>query len=713
MLALALLLAGTLSGIYSDVDSSLGLDIGTLETALRALSAENASERSQGERWLGAHLEESDYPLLAETALSGGREVQTRVVRALGADDRHLGLSMLLATDKSPLLVALGEEAIRELAGRWHTGLGLPMALDDPNRPALRDALVRLREAWPAERYRLELDGSIGDVVGRFGRLAELPVFLCVDPYTKQIPFAESRIRRVLEGTWDELVLEIAVEYSVNLTGALTTNDKGEVLPLFLCFRPRESGAGAPPVDVLTDWCRQSLEGGLGAERAARALAGSGWPAAVQWMDRRARKNGDPAAEAGLLLAASRGRVALSLHRAEAVARLLARADTTADEKEAERIMHALASMLPVALNGDRLDELVVEGLSSLDDRRLRLRLVVLEGMTSSSPRVRAALRELLARSPAELSPSLRLQALRAWAAVGNGRELKLAGIGRLFAAADDRHEAEELVYLLSSAGVAPSDHWARPSNTSGHPLPARAAVLEWNLAFGRTVAASNYLEVLSRWKTGWPKDPDTFHATTEVAEVLRRRVRAGDRARVGHWLEQLSSDEASAEDSRPAARRALHRIAVLCGAPSPEQMTRDLGCLARALPDAKNSTEFSPGDELLLGVLAARPTAAVSRSSRNFLFQRLARSLALSPDIPANFEIAEQALAGIERCAIELLARGEDMQVDLMARDIRILARRHNSHPLSARVKASEWPPGPSAQALEIARLDRTLQSQ
>jgi len=710
MHAPALLLAAALFGIGAEVDSSSGADIGSLETALLALSSENASERSQGERWLGAHLEESDYPLLAEAALSGGRETQTRVVRALGADDRHLGLSLLLATDKSPALVALGEEAIRELAGRWHTGLGLPMALDDPNRPALRDALVRLREAWPAERYRLELDGSIEDVVGRFARLAELPVSLCVDPYAKQIPFAESAARRVLEGTWDELVLELAVEYSVNLAGALTTNDKGDVLPLFLCFRPRESGAGAPAVEVLTDWCRQSLEGGPGAERAARALAGSGWPAAVQWLDRRARQQDDPAAEAGLLLAASRGRVALSLHRPETVVRLLARADTTADRGEAERIMHALASMLPVALNGARLDELIAADLLSLDGRSLRLRLVVLEGMTSSSPLVRTALRALLARPHAELSPSLRLQALRAWSAVGDRRELELAGVGKLFAASEDRQSAEELVHLLSSAGVAPNKFWERPSNTSSHPLPARAAALEWNLTFGRTEAASNYLGALTLWKTGWPREPGTFRATAEVAEVLRRRVRAGDRARVGHWLEQVSSDAASADEPRPAARRALHRLVILCGAPSPEQMTRDLDCMSRALPDPKNQTEFSPGDELVLGVLASRPTAALSRPARNFLFQRLTQSLALSPDIPANLEMAEQSLAGIERCAVEMLARGEDSQVELMARDIRILARRHPAHPLSARMEASAWPPGPSSQAIELARLDREL---
>ena len=710
MLALALLLTGALSGIRSEVDSSPGLDIGTLETALRALSSANASERSQGERWLGAHLQESDYPLLAEATLEGGREAQTRVVRALGADDRHLGLSVLLATDKAPELVALGEEAIRELVGRWHRGLGLPMAVDDPNQPALRDALVRMREAWPTERYRLELDGSISEVVERFGRLAELPVNLCVDPYTKEIPFAESGLRRTLLGTWDELVLELAVEYGVNLAGALTTNEKGEVFPVFLSFRPRESGAVVPTVDVLTDWCRQSLEGGPGAERAAQALAGSAWPAAIQWMDQRFRKSAEPAAESGLLLAASRGRIARSLQEKATVAQLLARGDSTHEPEEAERIMHALASMLPVALSGERLDELVADGLLALDGRSLHLRLVILEGMTSSSPRVRDALRELLARPPAELSPSLRLQALRAWAGVGDGRELKLAGIGKLFAAADDRHKAEELVHLLSSAGVVPSDHWGRPSNTSSHPLPARAAVLEWNLAFGRTEAAADYLEVLSRWKTGWPKEPDTFRAAAEIAEVLRRRVRAGDRARVGHWLEQLSADEAQDEDSRPAARRALHRIVVLSGAPSPEQMTRDLGCLSRALPDAKTSTQFSPGDELLLGALAARRTVALSRPARNFLFQRLAQAMARSADLPANLELAEQALAGIERCAADLLARGEDLQVDRLARDIRALARRNKSHPLSARVEASAWPPGPSARALEIARLDRTL---
>ena len=706
MLVQALLLAAALVGTVAPAVR----DVNSLETALGALSSDRASDRVEGERWLGAHLEREDYALLAEAVLRSGREARTRIVRALGGDDRHLGLCVLLASDKAPELVALGEEAMRELAGRWHTGLGLPMALDGPNQAVLREALIALREEWPAERYRLRADGTLSEVAGRLARLAELPLAICIDPYTKETRVPGTGSGRTLEGTWDELLLELAVEYGVDLAGALTTDEKRDVLPLFVCFRPRGSHIGTPAVSELIDWCRQSLGDGPRAVRAARALAGTGWPAALQWMDRRYRATSEPAAEAGLLLAAARGRVSLALSREEVVARLLERAESAPEARTAEPIMHALSKLLPATLSGARLDELVGRELGASKGRSLALRLVVLEGMTSSSKTVQSALREVLARPPAELAAAGRLQALRAWASVSDGRAVELNGIGRLLGNVSDSEAGEELVRLLAAAGVAPSEYWGRPGTTSNYSIAARAAALEWQLAFGRNEAAADYLEVLTRWKTGWPSEPETFRATAEVARVLRRRVRAGDGARIGHWLEELSAVEASGPTPRPAARRALHRIVVLSGAPSPESLERDLSCLTRALPDAATATEFSPGDEVLLGILSSRATAAISRPARNYLFQLLARSLTLATDIPANVESARRALSGIEHCAVELLSRGDDLQAELLARDIRGLFLRFNTHPLSERVRASSWPPGPSAEPRELERLDRVL---
>ncbi len=709
MLALCLLVAGALTGGIDPLDS----DVDSLDRALGALTSDDASDRVRGERWLAAHLTTTDFARLAEAALGGEREVETRLVRALGSDDRHLALSVLMASDKNPKLVALGEEAIREIAGRWHTGLGEPLAVDGPNRSELRDAQVRMREIYPAERYRLNLEGKLGEVVERFARLADLPLFLCVDPYTENSPTRKAGRSRVLEGTWDELLLKLAVEYGVNLEGALTTNDKEEVLPLFVCFRPRNSGAGIPTASVLADWCRLSLEDGPLAIRAARALAGCGWPAALLWMNQRYGESEDPVALEGLLLAAGTGRVALTLQRSSTVARLLEEADGAQSNAVAERTMHALSGMLPVSITGERLDELVATDLADLQGRALRLRLGVFEGMTSTSASVRASLRAVLAKPAKSMKPSMRLQALRAWTAVGDGREIQLEGIGRLFGAVENADDGEELVYLLSSAGVAPDGLWEKAANTQSYSVAARAAALEWNLAFGRSESAADYLEGICRWKSGWPSNTESFLRTERVAEVLRQRVQRGDGTRIGHWLESLSSADASGGGPGPAARRALHRIAILSGAPTPDPLARSLSCLSRALPNAKDGTEFSAGDEVLLGVLAASPMPVVSGPARKFLFQIFAESLSNGDPQSKPFRSAERALRGIERCAIELLARGEDLQVELLVRDVRSLIRLVEDHPLRALTESSAWPPGPSSKAIELLRLERLLSTQ
>ncbi|MFT7664130.1 MAG: hypothetical protein ACI87A_002360 [Planctomycetota bacterium] len=675
----------------------------SVASALTSLSATSASQRVRAERWLATHLEVADYPELRDAAISGSSEVRLRITHALGSDDRHLGLAISMAANQEAALKRLGEEAVGEIAARWHTGLGQPFAADLPDQPQLREAMGRLNAEWPTELYRLELSGSLSEVVSRLARLGNVPVPLIVDPYTEGKTVAGLAQAEYLEGTWDELLRKLAVKFGVKLEGALIFDEKLGQVPALLCLRPSDASSNASALSLLTDWCRDSLGANPSGSRAARALATSTWPAALGWLDRRYRETKDEVALAGLLSAAARDRIPLCFSRAEAVRELLELAEVANSDLSAVRIMQALMALPPVGLDGERLDEVLIENLGTLNQRTLLLRLNVLESMTSSSSKVRAALREVLARPEGVVDTVVRLQALRAWSSMTDHGEVELAGLPELLRSVRNQTQAAELVGLLLAARVAPEAFQPASDKLSSLSLSARTMLLEWNLLFGRSSSAGEHLEQLTNWKSGWPKHEITRQAHAQVAEALRRLVRRGEGDRVGLWLDALFRD---VDD--PDARRALHRIAILAGVTVTERALRDAACLNWLVP--ADQQVFPLGDEELLGVLAARKVAGTRSRARALLLQQLGRALSQHRSVDINGRLARQALLGLERAIEELFERGADYEVKLLASEIEGLLRRYRSHPLAEQVFAKAWPFGPSSRAIDLASSDRSL---
>ena len=99
--------------------SALELDV---PRALAQLSADAVDARAEAERWLAVHLKASDFDLAAETAKSSGLEARTRLTRALGSDERHFELAVLLFVDAEPELSRIGADAMFALAERWFGG---------------------------------------------------------------------------------------------------------------------------------------------------------------------------------------------------------------------------------------------------------------------------------------------------------------------------------------------------------------------------------------------------------------------------------------------------------------------------------------------------------------------------------------------------------------------------------------------------------------
>src|SRR5258707_13937247 len=115
------------------------------------------------------------------------------------------------------------------------------------------------------------------------------------------------------------------------------------------------------------------------AERAvnARALAATGWPAALAFLERRWIEGDEPALE-GLLLAAGRGRVAPALQEPQRQRALYAR--LAAAELDGSTLARALAAAGPLSRTGEPLGPLALEGFDRAGPRERWLRLAALEG---------------------------------------------------------------------------------------------------------------------------------------------------------------------------------------------------------------------------------------------------------------------------------------------------------------------------------------------
>jgi len=398
-----------------------------IERMLASLSAERAAERWGAERWLAAHLTPEHLPVLAETALAGGREVQGRLVRALSSDPRHMGMNVLLLTDARKEIALLGQHALEELLlgwsasaletsaseGRWPAALdlGLRAYLLDPDRGGLDSALARV-DRWGQGPMPLVLDPSLDPGVARDLKL--------------QAPRAGSTgaSQSPIHGSWNQGLTGILNHYGVaaSVVGWRGTGESSTqgTHPFALIHKRRRTPIAAS--DHVLGWCRGVLKPHDRAWNvaSARALAAVGWPAAMMWLEERWLA-GDDAALEGLLLAARRGRVAPSLLDPDRLSKLFPKIHgLQVNELEDLRLLEDLAcgvAGLPLpADHKARLTEALLEDPTALDSAARWARLVVWEGQRPTGE----AVRDLCSHwFESETRPALRWQALRTLGALG------------------------------------------------------------------------------------------------------------------------------------------------------------------------------------------------------------------------------------------------------------------------------------------------------
>lgn len=653
--------------------------------ALARLASDSAAERATAQRWLAVNLSRDDLPLVAEAARGGGVEVRRRIAQALGTDDRHLDLASLLATDRDPLVAALGERAITELAAGWSTSV-----LDAPAKQRT------VPDEWEEDRPQpLSLDpeaGSLADVVEVLARFGGGPAPLVLDPsldaaVRTRIP-DRPRLTRRLEGPWCDVLRDLARRHRVSfeVLGHREEDAAGAAGArpwVRVCKRGDESDTHA--ARHLVEWCR-----GLSREHdpswnaaCARALAMTGWPAPVAWLEVRWTRDGDPAALEGLFTAAARGAVAPSLARPAVIRSLLAEGDRRLAGRDAgssafaERLAAALAQVGPVSPGGESLADVLLEGWSTLAAPARWVRLVALEGQGAAHPASASACR----RELAEVGPlGLRMQALRTLVRVDDGHRepVPVADAARLFARARHESRLDELARNLLAAGAVPAEGWTAVA--AGTDAAEGLALLRWCAGSELPAARARAAELLAALARA--------HPPQELAPALARWDGLGGSAALRELFVRAADPAA-----RPAERRA---------APALERLALHAGLLgererAAALARIEAEPTLAPADLADLGALAGSGDGVGARARE--LLEGAVESGAPVDDLTPAVELAVRAL---RRARLD----GED---EAFQGRLRSRASR-SGHPLRDVLARKGWPPGPAVALPPLERSERRL---
>ena len=535
---------------------------GRLWEALESLEGGAAEERFLAARFLARHAEPGDGRLLLAGVRRGGPETRLRLVDALAGEDRHILIAAELLDPAEGLRSPLGTDILAGLIMRWNPDYGQP--------PLSRAQLVSLLTGPRVRQLqvlRLPLLGASIDALGRSGAIG---VPLVLDPGLAEGVRRGGREQPpgVLRGTWDDVLDQLTqidgatwegfgFNPSQNQNEGAAPGDDGATPGLRPFIRVCLSGAqgGEPAVEHLLQWCSRFVGGGsLPARRAAaRALAASGWPAAIHWLG--ARADGDPAARSGLVLAASRGRLSPWFLRSECVEKLLAEVDRElaapdlgeggyeSTKRRAEELAAALAHLPAQAPHGfdqSGVGAAIVQQLlgpwGEFPARSLWLRLVALEGIRPVVPGLGQRIQD--GAAAAANPPELRLQALRTLAALPGGTPQPFL-LGRVDPLLECAGSVDALAALLVASGARWRDDGADLSTP-----PARACLLAWALGNGELATARALLaEGLA---DGLPTAgemglPDAWEP---LLEVLERRSVALERKAVRRLLAEAFGAE-------------------------------------------------------------------------------------------------------------------------------------------------------------------------
>ncbi|MEW6074144.1 MAG: hypothetical protein AB1726_16310 [Planctomycetota bacterium] len=705
MLAAPLLLSLSLS-LSLSLTAAAAPAADELADRLVELAAPESAARERAERWLAAHLEPADASRVQAAAASGDAEVRRRLARALGAADRHLGLALSLLGASAPAVREVGREAVLAALGRYDPDLLVPPLVAED----LARALAIQGELRLVEVAQVDLAAPLGESLEILGRRPEVAVALVLEPDLPTRPAWPSAGEPVLAaGPWWDLVAALAAAHGVGIEAFGLPPERGAGRGPgggFVHFTPRSEAGRGRAGELLLRWSEAFATSSSVARRAAaaRALAASGWPAALAYLEVR-WSEGDEAALEGLLLAAGRGSVALSLLRPSAVRTLVARAEADLDGADpaagdrAHRVLYALSAGKAIGPAGEELAPAVLAGWESASPRGRWLRLALLEGMGISGDHgaeARARTRALLMDRPGSVPPALLVQALRAWIVLAGeeGEELVLSDPVGLLLAPRDPAETEELVLLLRRARVVPPSSWRPPADLPARfGPPPRLAVFAWWLGREPEVAGAHLRALVA----GAGLDPRL--AGELAGEVLRRAVRRGEGPAAAV---ALAAARALAADD--AERLRLDRAALLgeCLAPA------EVGELLARLTAADRDPGRGP-DLALLGAVGGIPARQGAPAEAREALLGLFGSL-LAADVPP--ERAAGVLGALERVLEGLFAGGEREGGlgEAVLATIESRRREHRSTKLAEELRRRDWPLPPGVRLVPPGADERRL---
>ncbi len=681
---------------------SMSLCAEDVRGALERLSAASALERRAAERWLASNLDPGDLELVAEVGANVGLEARTRLANAIGADDRHFGLAAVLAADYDPVLRRIGDGALQRIIARWHGEAELaPHPVEAVEKGLANWFKGRLFAMNVGAR---SLDEEVAAVVRRMGAPEGLPIAgatlsVAVDPllferHLEGRPNGPATVRgatpRHLVATADVLLMATA-----SWRERITIEGFGFDGPhAWLHVVDRDLARTRTGNELLLAWCRGLLEypDRPEGEGAARALAGTGWPAALAWMGERWFEQGDRNALAGLLLAAERGRIVPGLATTSSVQQLLRAADRALRELPSshefpEEVLRAIGAMGPVGSDGSDLTAVVAHDWEQGGEAAARLRLGILTVMGSAPTAVRGRLREILCGGQGAVSDRVRLEALRTFAATvprAGDATWTVHDPGALLRTGAELGVERDVQLWLLRSRARPPEAWRDAAE-----LPAsldrgrRVLLMDWWLTADRSGAvAGAHLLGLALGPRG--------QAEEGVGDRLAARVRQGDRAGV-----EAAFARARELGGEGAAGR-LERLELLAGSLPRD---RHLSLFETLVAGG----EVHPDDLALIAVLAV--DSEVGEPAR----MALAAAVAADREDPSGLGLEAPWVRAYARALTALRRRARDIDPTrvLETRLLKDLRKelRGSRHPLAARLRTrtEDWPPPPGLESTPI----------
>lgn len=665
-----------------------GDGFGGASEALEALRDSDPQLRHAAGEWLAARLRVADYAAVAQAVQGGTVEVRARLAAVVGARDAHLGLAALALTDVNDAVEAWGREALVQLLLRWDRA-----ALDPPMPRRMTP------ESWAEElrsdlRLELRADTWLA-ALDRFDRLGRGPVPVVVDSSLEaNLPSRAARVGgEVISGPWTSVLHVLTGAGGLGYVVQSWRQTGGEGLRSAAGTRPwvrvcrSVDGRGATTAQLVEGWIRgvQRELDPAGTVASARALARHGWPAALDWLERRWLERGDLAAMEGVLAAAARGRVVPSLARRSTVQSLWLRVDTALAQKEpgaealAARVARALAQAAATDLDGVALVDLHCAGVAGAagaagaaagSEAGRWARLVVLEGQGLGTPAARAFAGDVLF---GEAGPSLRLAALRALLAC---RDVHQAVQPRVLPRERDLflHGARagagpELPAALAAVGAVPAQPGVLGVDAEVEPRAARMPRLAWHL-----LSSPDDGELGARLLAAEAQNPSSLAALSGVLRGLLAQGR-GDALQAA--LDQLAK----------AQPELALRLQLRLDLASPEAQRRRLDAILAA--DRRGEAMW---DDLAL-LTASRDLGWRARAQFLEAVEAGGPMELLQPRI-------EQALEALQERRMDEAARA--FLVNLRRQAVQA------DHPLAAVLLGRDWPPPRRRLQRDLERLER-----